>query len=410
MPSAYYEFFAGGGMVRAGLGPRWRCLLANDFDAKKVRAYKDNWGAGEVVEADVAALAVADLPGRADLAWASFPCQDLSLAGNGAGLRGSRSGSFWGFWRLMEGLAEEQREPRLIVLENVCGLLSSRTGRDFRILCGAFRALDYRVGAMVINADRFVPQSRARLFVIGVRQGAAIPSALLTDVPAEPWHTPALRKAHSALDGATRRNWFWWSMPAPGARQLDLADVLEDEPTGVEWFSPERTQRLLDLMSPAHRERVEDAKSSGERRVGGVYRRIRPTPGGGKTQRAEVRFDSTAGCLRTPAGGSSRQTVLIVDGENVRARLISPREAARLMGLPDDYRLPSNYNDAYHLAGDGVAVPVVRHLERHILTPCAKVDLSKDRSPCSAEPPAGHSSDEGHSRRSGKPRRAPSNR
>ena len=84
-------------MARAELGDAWRCLFANDFDPRKARAYADNWGAEELRLADVASLRPADLPGRADLAWASFPCQDLSLAGAGAGLSGSRSSAFWGF-------------------------------------------------------------------------------------------------------------------------------------------------------------------------------------------------------------------------------------------------------------------------------------------------------------------------
>ena len=76
-----------------------------------------------------------------------------------------------------------------------------------------------------------------------------------------------------------------------------------------------------------------------------------------------------SGCLRTPAGGSSRQVILVVDGPCVKARLISGRETARLMGLPDTYELPKNYNEAYHLTGDGVVVPVVRHLAEHIFEP-----------------------------------------
>lgn len=92
----------------------------------------------------------------------------------------------------------------------------------------------------------------------------------------------------------------------------------------------------------------------------------------GKTQRAEVRFDESSGCLRTPAGGSSRQTVLLVEGGRVRSRLLSPREAARLMGVPEDYPLPSNYNEAYHLFGDGLVVPVVSWLEQHLLRPLAR--------------------------------------
>ena len=119
---------------------------------------------------------------------------------------------------------------------------------------------------------------------------------------------------------------------------------------------------LLSLMSDVNRGKVAAAQRSGRRVVGTVYRRTRPDEDGGKRQRAEVRFDDVAGCLRTPAGGSSRQTILVVEGETVRSRLLSPREAARLMGLRDDYRLPERYNDAYHVCGDGVCVPVVRYL------------------------------------------------
>jgi DNA (cytosine-5)-methyltransferase 1 len=60
---------------------------------------------------------------------------------------------------------------------------------------------------------------------------------------------------------------------------------------------------------------------------------------------------------------------MVVNGQSVKARLISGRETARLMGLPDTYTLPENYNEAYHLTGDGVVVPVVRHLAEHIFEP-----------------------------------------
>ena len=134
---SFYEFFAGGGMARAGLGERWRCLFANDFDYKKSRTYARNWGDDVLRTVDVRALGAPDLPGRADLAWASFPCQDLSLAGGGAGLRGDRSGTFWPFWELIKGLIAEQREPHMIVIENVCGTLTSHGGKDFAAICAA---------------------------------------------------------------------------------------------------------------------------------------------------------------------------------------------------------------------------------------------------------------------------------
>ena len=127
----FYEFFAGGGMARAGLGSAWRCTFANEIDSKKATTYRANWGRHELLVCDVARVPLRAIAGSADLAWASFPCQDLSLAGNGAGLNGERSGTFWSFWRIMEGLAKEGRAPKIIALENVCGALTSHDGKDF---------------------------------------------------------------------------------------------------------------------------------------------------------------------------------------------------------------------------------------------------------------------------------------
>lgn len=368
----FYEFFAGGGMARAGLGEEWRCIFANDFDHKKSRIYQQNWGGVELKTADVSCLTPADLPARANLSWASFPCQDLSLAGEGAGLKGERSGTFWPFWNLMKALVTENRAPDLIVLENVCGAITSHDGEDFAAICAAFRDAGYQFGAIVVDAALFVPQSRPRLFIIGIRRDLDLPKHLTAADPSSPWHTKVLRNAHKKLPRASKREWIWWNLPLPSPRRLNLSDIIEEASTGAEWFSAEETRRLLGMMSAVHLGKVKKAKQLGHRVVGAVYRRMRRDEYGQKVQRAEVRFDDVAGCLRTPAGGSSRQLTLFVEGEAVRARRISSRETARLMGLPDDYQLPVNYNEAYHLTGDGVVVPVVRHLAQHIFEPILK--------------------------------------
>ena len=101
--------------------------------------------------------------------------------------------------------------------------------------------------------------------------------------------------------------------------------------------------------------------------AGTAYRRTRPDENGIRTQRLEVRFDGVAGCLRTPNGGSSRQTVILVEKGVVRSRLMTVRECARLMGTPDTYRIQGTYNDGYRAMGDAVAVPVTRWLKRHLL-------------------------------------------
>ena len=368
MPS-FYEFFAGGGMVRAGLGQDWTCLFANDFDARKGFAYQANWGAGgELTVGDIRALDADALPGEPDLVWGSFPCQDLSLAGAGAGLDGARSGTFHAFWDVIRGLIDQGRAPPLVAVENVCGTLTSHGGRDFETICRTFAEAGYRFGALVINAELFVPQSRPRLFVVGVLDGVEVAPELLSPEPVEPFHTRALQRATAALPEAVRDRLLWWNLPTPPRRAATFADLIEDEPDSVGWHNQAETKRLLDLMSPVNAAKVEAARRAGRRMVGGVYRRTR-VEAGSKVQRAEVRFDDIAGCLRTPGGGSSRQIILVVDGPRVRSRLISARETARLMGLPDDYGLPRNYSDAYHLTGDGVAVPVVRHLARYVFEP-----------------------------------------
>jgi DNA (cytosine-5)-methyltransferase 1 len=368
MTHSFYEFFAGGGMARAGLGNEWKCLFANDFDHKKGETYKKNWGDRELRTIDVGKLKPADLPSSSDLVWASFPCQDLSLAGGGAGLRGERSGTFWPFWKLMKGIIAENRGPRIIVLENVCGTLTSHGGADFTTICDAVQQAGYFFGALVVDASLFVPQSRPRLFIICVRKDIAIPDACYSEFPRQTWHS-RITGPHSRLSQKIKDQWVWWNPPLPTKRKVNFADLIEESPTGVSLFSKDQVQHLISKMSDLNRAKLTKVQKLKRRVVGGLYRRTRTDSDGAKVQRAEIRFDNLSGCLRTPAGGSSRQTILLVDGQSIQARLISTRETARLMGLPDSYMLPENYNEAYHLTGDGVVVPVVRYLAEHLFEP-----------------------------------------
>lgn len=368
----FYEFFAGGGMARAGLGPSWKCLFANDFDHKKSATYKLNWKGNQLLTKDVGKVEPNEVKGRADLAWASFPCQDLSLAGMGAGLRGDRSGTFWPFWRLMKQLKDEGRALRVMVFENVCGTLTSHSGEDFVAIADAVTSAGYRFGAVILDAAEFVPHSRKRLFMIAVSDDMEIPDDLFVDEPDPHQHNKALRTAYSRLSGQTRDRWVWWDVPSVDKRTVTFSDLIEDEPESVKWHTAEETKRLLNMMGPVHLKKLAAAKKDKKRHVGAIYKRTRHDEDGNKVQRAEVRFDGLAGCLRTSTGGSSRQLILVVEGNSVRSRLISSRETARLMGLPDSYKLPANYNEAYHLTGDGVVVPVVRHLAENVLEPLEK--------------------------------------
>ncbi|MFH1707512.1 MAG: DNA (cytosine-5-)-methyltransferase [Planctomycetota bacterium] len=118
----------------------------------------------------------ADIP-ISDVWAGGFPCQDVSLArmGERAGLKGTRSGLFHDFARLIgEAL------PRVVLLENVSGLLSSHHGRDFRTVIGTLAEFGYSVGWRVLNSKNFgVPQSRQRVYIVGCHRDIHGPAQIL---------------------------------------------------------------------------------------------------------------------------------------------------------------------------------------------------------------------------------------
>ena len=361
-------------MARLGLGKDWECLFANEWSSKKTAAYRAFFGNSiELREDDVRDLTVHDLPGMADLAWASFPCQDLSLAGSGAGLGGERSGTFRPFWRLICELKKQGRAPKLVVLENVGGAITSHGGRDFETILRELTQANYRVGPLVIDAVRFVPQSRPRLFIVAVRSDIPVPEELTSMWANVTWHSRSLINAYGRLSRDIQSHWIWWNIPEPSLQVPKMSELMERNPSSVKWHTPGQTRSLLRMMSSVNRRKVREIIASRKLKYGTVYKRTRPTDDGRTAQRAEVRFDEISGCLRTPVGGSSRQTVLVVQGRKIRSRLLSPREAARLMGIPDAYPILPNYNDSYHLFGDGIVVPVVEWLEKHLLRPLLSV-------------------------------------
>ena len=256
----FYEFFAGGGMANAGLGTNWQCLFANDFCDKKAAAYKANWGEDHFVPGDVGKVTVGQLRDQADLAWASFPCQDLSLAGNKAGLNGERSGTFWSFMGLMTQLRNGGRKPRIIALENVYGAVTSNEGKDFEAIIKAVAAEGYRVGGMLIDAVHFLPQSRPRLFIVAIDEALPLPAELTAQTANPAWHPDAIIRGYNRLPEKLKDKWVWWNLPAPETRLHTLDDIIEAEPQGVVWHSQAETTRILEMMTDKNRQKVMTAQ------------------------------------------------------------------------------------------------------------------------------------------------------
>jgi DNA (cytosine-5)-methyltransferase 1 len=364
----FAEFFSGGGLVRSGLGEGWVARFANDIDPKKCRAYRQNFGDECLFEGDIADVSVDFLNQDIDLYWASSPCQDFSLAGHRRGLNGQRSSAFFPWISLVKQAVTLGFGPKIIAFENVSGLISSNSGADFRAVIASFQDLGYRVGALEIDAKLFLPQSRQRMFVVAVRSDIDLGHAPIGRSPKLPFHSDRLVNFTKTLSQKEIENWIWWDIDAGLQPKVALADCLEKD-VSEGWLPKQEVARYFSMMSPLHQQRIRDIQAQGQSVVGTIYKRGRADETGQIRQRVEVRLDGLAGCLRTPGGGSSRQTVAFVTPKETRMRLLTAREAARLMGIHDSYVLPNAYNEAYKISGDGVAVPVVRYLAASIFEP-----------------------------------------
>jgi len=341
-----HEFFAGSGLVAYGLRGMFNPVWANDICEKKASVYMANFDDSHLVIEDIKNVNGNDLP-KVDLSWASFPCQDLSLAGSLNGIDAERSGLVWEWLRV---LGEMLQSPPMLVIENVLGLLTAKNGESYKRLHKALNDLGYIAGAIVVDAALFVPQSRPRVFVIAVKKGTQIPAELVDHGPN--WlHNRAAAKLGNSLD-----DWVWWYAPKPQKQKRKLDEI-------IDFDLPYDKDNVLKLI-PANHQRVLDAYDD---IVAAGYRRTR----NGK-QSLELRFDGVAGCLRTPEGGSSKQFLVVKRNGEVHARLLSPRETARLMGAPDTYTLPGSLNDGYKAMGDAVALPVANFIGSVFLSKLAE--------------------------------------
>ncbi|MEI6606789.1 MAG: DNA (cytosine-5-)-methyltransferase [Verrucomicrobiota bacterium] len=350
LPS-FVDFFAGSGLVTQGAKHACEPVWSNDICPRKAGIYTANHGENHFHLGSIEHVSGTEIP-EGDIVWASFPCQDLSLAGKMGGLAASRSGLFWEWLRVLD---EMPVKPTVLALENVVGLLSANGGQDYRMLHMALRERSYRVGPMLLDARLWVPQSRPRVFIVAVQDHLDV--AAFEDSAPNWLHPESVLKAIAPLDGVV-----FWSVSIPRKRPKTLCDLIEwDAPV----FNEERTAALFALLAPKHRKLIESI-SSGTRMAFPGYRRTR----NGK-QVLELRFDNLSGCLRTAEGGSSCQFLLLHDAGEWNARLITAREAARLMGAPERYQLSRSYHESYNAMGDAVVVPVVKHLVDHLLVPLA---------------------------------------
>jgi DNA (cytosine-5)-methyltransferase 1 len=361
------EYFAGIGLVRMGLQPfGWKVVFANDFSRKKFVMYQDFFpDANEHYRIDdIFKLNPAEIP-NATLATCSFPCIDLSLAGNMNGLiNGNHSSAFWGFINILK--AQGDSAPPLVMVENVPGWLHSNKGKDFRVTVQALNNLGYFCDVFVLDALRFTPQSRLRVFLIGSK---LVTSPTSPDFILKRPKSLLSEQLRKSIDANRDLRWFYNELPEPPAiKKSGLAEIVERlHDSDKRWWSQDEVDRHLEMMDRAHRERVENLKSSNETSFRTFYRRRRKG-----MQRAEVRDDDLSGCLRTAVGGSGKQFLIQVGKGHIKMRAMTPREYARLQGVPDSYEFLTNGVQALTGFGDAVCVPAISWIAKNILNPLAE--------------------------------------
>jgi DNA (cytosine-5)-methyltransferase 1 len=359
------EFFAGIGLARMGLEQSgFRVVWANDYEPKKKALYEahyrdaDRGNEHSFVLGDIHEVDAATLPRHVSVAWASSPCTDLSLAGGRGGINSGESSAFWGFIRLLKDMRDDR--PPVIVLENVVGLATSHGGDDLAAAIRAFNDLGYSVDVLALDARRFVPQSRPRLFLVGALNPPSTSDNARSDLRPE-W----LQGVHDDPTLRTHRT----ALPEPPAPLTSgLGDYIEMmSPKDERWWDNTRTEAFVSSLSPVQRERISALRSENGIKHRTAYRRTR-----NGVAVWEVRADDISGCLRTARGGSSKQAVVRIGSKRLQVRWMTPREYARLMGAGDYDLSGARTNQALFGFGDAVAVPAVEWLAKHYLMPLVR--------------------------------------
>lgn len=361
------EYFAGIGLVRMGLQPHgWQVAFANDISEKKHEMYeaffpnaREHYIIGNVFDLDPASIP------PTTLATCSFPCIDLSLAGNMNGMiSGDHSSAFWGFAKVLK--AQGKSAPPLVLVENVPGWLYSNRGMDFRVTVQALNELGYACDVFILDALRFTPQSRLRVFLVGAKLPISCTTVELILTRPKPLLSDQLRKSIIANKDL---RWFYNEIPDPPALKSDgLAGIIEPmSDSDSRWWRDDEVKRHLAMMEKSHRERVEQLARDQQFAYRTFFRRRREGQ-----QRAEVRDDDLSGCLRTAVGGSGKQFLIRAGKGTIKMRVMTPREYARLQGVPDVYPITTDGVQALTGFGDAVCVPVVSWIAEHILNPLTR--------------------------------------
>lgn len=337
------DLFAGIGGIRRGFASAGgHAVFSSEWNEFSARTYRTNYGFAETMAGDITQVDANDIP-DCDVVLAGFPCQPFSLAGvskkrslgRETGFRDKTQGTL--FFDVARIIAAKR--PAAFLLENVKNLTSHDRGRTFKVILDALQnELGYEVHWKVVDGQHFVPQHRERIYIVGFRSK----TDFTWDDLKYPDHQPVLADILHKTDGTEPY------LPWDGEKYFD--------------FEHNKVQEKYTL-TPRLWQYLQDYKKKHEALGHGFgYGLVTPD------------MVSRTLSARYHKDGSE---ILVAQGDE-RPRRLTPRECARLMGYPDELRIPVSDTQAYRQFGNSVVVPAIAEVARimrpHILKVMAEGD------------------------------------
>lgn len=307
-PKAVYsmiDLFAGIGGTRLGfcLTGKTKVVFSSEIDKFAVKTYKANFG--EEPAGDITQISEKDIP-KHDILVGGFPCQAFSQAGKKLGFEDTRGTLFFEIARIIK-----EKRPKAFLLENVKNLRSHDKGRTYNVIEQTLKDLNYEVNTMIFKAKDFgVPQNRERIYIVG-------------------------------FDKSQVKNYKDFRIPIPPCSKTYVGIILEKEVN--------EKYTISDNLWQGHQRRKAEHKEKGN---GFGYSLFN----------SESPYTNTISARYYKDGSE-----ILIEQEGKNPRKLTPREAARLQGFPEEYIIPVSDTQAYKQFGNSVAVPVINAIAKNIL-------------------------------------------
>lgn len=299
------DLFAGIGGIRLGFQQtgRVRNIFSSEWDKFSQKTYRANFG--EIPYGDITKINEKNIPDH-DILLAGFPCQAFSQAGKKLGFEDTRGTLFFDIARIIK-----EKKPKAFLLENVKNLKTHDRGRTYRTIVNTLEEMNYEVYTMLYKARDFgVPQNRERIYIVGFEKNKV-----------------------------TKFNDF--TPPKPTGLRKNLGSILEN--------NVDSKYTISDKLWEGHKRRKDMHKEKGNGFGYSIYN--------------EKSLYTNTLSARYYKDGSE----ILIEQSNNNPRKITPREAARLQGFPENFIIPVSDTQAYKQFGNSVCVATINAISLNIL-------------------------------------------